>query len=117
MWCVRSVGYCRGEDERLDLLELWVLLLLSLFLLLLLHDVSNGVRNAGSKACLQGAAGAREGEGQAEAGAEAENTRGGGSLSWLRLRSVKIPKEDVCAAAAASTETAIFADEPSEGGI
>jgi hypothetical protein len=31
-----------------------------------------------------------------------------GSLSWLRLKRVKIPKEEVCVAAAASTETAIL---------
>jgi len=36
---------------------------------------------------------------------------GSGSLSELRLKRVKIPNEEVCEAAAASTETAMAAEQ------
>jgi hypothetical protein len=89
MGCVSSVGYCRGDDERLDLLEVGS------------HAVSNGVRNDGSTA---GLLVVERGEG------------GGGRPSWFKSRSVKIPNEEACVAAAARTETAICANKRSDGG-
>lgn len=90
--CVRSVGYWRGEDERLALLESAC------------AEVSGGIKNVESAAFFRAAVIAGWG------------FLGRGREWWLKFMGVKIPKEEVCVAAAASSETAMFAEKPSEGG-